>query len=159
MLYIGIDPGKSGACAMLGVGDGGQQVSVFAWDSERFVAEMRAVGKQVRDHGMKALACVEKVGARPKQGVVSTFSFGKSAGFIEGVLVSCGVPYQLVVPRRWKHTFGLNNDKSESIETCKRLFPGICLKRNDRCRVESDGMAEALLIAEFARRLHGGDVL
>jgi hypothetical protein len=81
------------------------------------------------------------------------FSFGKSAGFIEGVLTALGLPYQLVPPATWKREFSLiGKDKAASILTCKRLFPKLDLKRTKRCRTNSDGIAEAALICLYARR-------
>jgi len=43
-------------------------------------------------------------------------------------------------------------DKNSSIEVAKRLFPGIDLRRTERSRKDDDGLAEALLMAEYARR-------
>ena len=57
------------------------------------------------------------------------------------------------MPKRWKAEFILNGkDKAASVETCRRLFPGVALRPSERCRKDSDGMAEALLMAEYARR-------
>ena len=97
-------------------------------------------------------ACVEKVGAMPGQGVTSMFNFGKNVGYIEGVLETLGIPYQLVPPQKWKKEFSLGSDKKQSIEVCKRLFPDISLRRTDKCRTDDDGMAEALLMALYAQR-------
>jgi hypothetical protein len=41
------------------------------------------------------------------------------------------------------------------VEVAKRLFPGVNLLPSDRCRKESDGMSDALLICEYARRKFG----
>jgi hypothetical protein len=41
------------------------------------------------------------------------------------------------------------------VDVCKRLFPGVNLLPTERCRKESDGMAEATLLAEYARRKFG----
>lgn len=144
MIYIGIDPGKKGAFAA--IEEGGEYVKT--WDSLLFVEYCRNIYRT----GKKAVACVEKVGAMPGQGVTSMFSFGKSAGFIEGVLQSYGIPYQLITPQRWKKEFSLGHSKEDSITVCKRLFPSVKLLPTDRCKKESDGMAEALLMAEYARR-------
>ena len=145
MIYIGIDPGKSGAFAVLDENG----AHVFPWGSEGFkrvllVAESKADGQ--------VMACVEKVGAMPGQGVTSMFNFGKNVGYIEGVLETLGIPYQLVPPQKWKKEFSLGSDKKQSIEVCKRLFPDVSLRRTDKCRTDDDGMAEALLMAEYARR-------
>ena len=145
MIWIGVDPGKSGGYAVI-ADDALAGIEVHPWDDDGFVAVMKEMS------GYNCMACVEKVGAMPGQGVTSMFSFGRNAGYIEGVLTALGLRYQLVVPRRWKAEFGLTGSKADSIEVCRRLFPGVSLRASERCRKDSDGMAEALLMAEFARR-------
>jgi len=63
------------------------------------------------------------------------------------------IPYQLIPPQRWKKAFGLHSDKQQSIEECVRIFPDANLLPTARCRKPSDGMAEALLIAEYGRQI------
>lgn len=154
MIYIGVDPGKKGGYAIIEQGISGQQtVEVYPWDDSEFAHKMRSLAEDddMRDAGI--VAAVEKVGAMHGQGVTSMFSFGRSLGFIEGVLSGCWISYQLVPPNVWKKSFSLiGKDKQASIETCKRLFPGINLLPSDRCRKESDGEAESALLAEYARR-------
>ena len=148
MVYIGIDPGKKGGVATISE-DG---VKVYQWDDQRFIEDMRQHANWLD----KCVAAVEKVGAMPGQGVTSMFSFGQSYGFILGVLTAFGIPYQLVSPATWKREFGLlKSQKQGSVDVCKRLFPGVSLLPTERCRKESDGMAESLLIAEYARRKFG----
>lgn len=144
MIYIGIDVGKNGGYAVIYPNN----IVVEAWSDEGFVEEMRNVA--LNDE--PCMACVEHVGAMPKQGVSSMFSFGKSAGFIEGVLRANMIPFQLVKPREWKKEFGLNSDKAKSIEVAQRLFPKVNLLATPRCKKPHDGMAEALLMAEYAKR-------
>ena len=144
MIYIGIDPGKKGSFgAIEEVG-----IHVKPWVNALFIEYCRDIYRA----GTKAVACVEKVGAMPGQGVTSMFNFGKSAGFIEGVLQAYGIPYQLITTQKWKKEFSLGPSKEDSITVCKRLFPSVKLLPTDRCKKESDGMAEALLMAEYARR-------
>lgn len=88
----------------------------------------------------------------PKQGVTSTFTFGVGFGYIKGMLEAFEIPYQEISPQKWKKEFGLTNDKAKSIEVCKRLFPAVSLRPTEKSRVNNDGMAEAVLMAEFARR-------
>lgn len=146
MIFIGVDPGKRGGYAVIFEDE--NVAMAYPWSDEGFVAAMGAAATR----GKKCVAAVEKVGAMPGQGVTSMFSFGKSAGYIEGVLAAFEIPYQLVSPRAWKKEFGLDGSKQKSIEVCKRLFPDVPLLPTERCRVEADGMAEALLMAEYARR-------
>ena len=68
------------------------------------------------------------------------------------MLQSFEIPYQLIPPQTWKKEFSLNKSKEKSIDVCKRLFPGVKLLATPRCKKEHDGMAEALLMAEYARR-------
>ena len=149
-VYIGIDPGKSGGYAWITEDSSGIRTYVKPWDDENFMHDMRLVKECI--YNQKVVACVEKVGAMPRQGVTSTFSFGKEAGFIEGVLSALGIPYQLITPRRWKTEFGLNSDKQNSISVCKKLFPHENLLPSPRHKKPNDGMAESLLMAEYAKR-------
>lgn len=147
MIFIGIDPGKKGGVAIMD----DDRITVLPWDDRKFVDVMA----ETMNKG-KCIAAVEKVGAMPGQGVTSMFSFGQSFGFILGVLTAFGIGYQLVPPTLWKREFGLLHiGKDGSVEVAKRLFPGVNLLPTDRCRKESDGMADALCICEFARRKFG----
>lgn len=143
MIYIGIDPGKKGGYAITDE----QIMTVYPWDDQAFVENMAIVMNR------KCVAAVEKVGSMPNQGVKSMFSFGQSFGFILGVLTAFGIGYQLVPPTLWKREFGLlHTEKQASVDVAKRLFPGVSLLPTERCRKESDGMSDALLICEYARR-------
>ena len=153
MIWIGIDPGQKGGYAVIAKTETGQAVFAYPWDDSFFAMEMASL-MQMKEHGI--VAAVEKVGARPGQGTVSMFNFGKSAGYIEGVLSALGIPYQLVPPNKWKKEFSLiGQDKQASIVACRKLFPELDLKRTERCRTDSDGKAEATLLAEYARRHFG----
>jgi crossover junction endodeoxyribonuclease RuvC len=154
VIYIGIDPGKKGGFAMIKQDDSGQQtIDVYPWDDSEFVHKMRTLAEDDDARKSGIVTAVEKVGAMHGQGVTSMFSFGHSLGFIEGVLSGCWISYQLVPPNVWKKSFSLiGKDKQASIDTCKRLVPGINLLPNDRCRKDSDGMAESVLIALYAQR-------
>lgn len=151
-ISIGIDPGKSGGFAII-VTDGGgfQHIAVHAWDDTEFVEQMAEIAESV-ESGVRVRTCLEKVGAMPGQGVTSMFNFGKSAGFIEGVLKAYKIPYQLIPPAKWKKEFSLDHSKQKSVEVAERLFQDVSLMRTSKCRKASDGMAEALLMAEYAER-------
>lgn len=141
MIYIGIDPGKDGALAI--VSEGGL-VEAIPYDTKAYKNALS---------GLKtpSVAVLEHVNAMPKQGVTSMFTFGEGFGYLKGLLEAYGIPYELVRPQKWKKEFGISG-KNQSIEVCKRLFPGVNLKKTDRCKKDHDGMAEALLMALYARR-------
>lgn len=146
--YVGIDPGKSGAITVMNqLSDNGK----IYMDSKPFDEEILIdICKELS--GEKVKCCLEKVNAMPGQGVTSMFNFGQNFGFIQGVLKSFGIPFQLVPPQKWKKEFSVNSNKNTSIECAKRLFPNISLKRTERCKKDDDGIAESMLMAEYARR-------
>ena len=148
MIYIGIDPGEKGGIA--GIMDlGGGRLVCAAGPYSPDELKKLAIDFHACDN---IRCCLEQVHSMPKQGVKSTFEFGKSFGYIKGVLESFGIPYQEVSPNKWKKEFSLiGKDKAASIACAKRLFPGVSLIP-EGCRVERDGPAEALLMAEYARR-------
>lgn len=154
MIYIGIDPGKSGALAVIHTLKDCTKVRTVTFDEDAYAEELRKVAQFIELSGDEAFAVVEKVSAMPGQGCVSMFSFGQNFGFIQGLLKSLRIPFDLVRPQTWKSAMGCKSDKTTSIEVCKRLFPNVSLKRTEKCKVDDDGLAESLLLAEFGRRLH-----
>lgn len=144
-IYIGIDPGKSGAMAII---HDKSHVEVFPYDAVKYSLALA----RLHEKDEPIVCCVEKVGAMPGQGVVSMFNFGHNLGVIEGLLTGYSIPYQLVPPQTWKKEFSLSSDKAKSIEVCQKLFPNVSLLATERSRKPNDGMAEALLLAEYARR-------
>ena len=147
MIYIGVDPGKNGGIAIID-SDG---AIAFPFSEERLLIELDGIAQEY-----ECICYLEHVHAMPKQGVSSTFNFGMNFGFIQGVLKAYEIPYELVTPQKWKKEFSCTSDKNTSIEVCKRLFPNVNLKATERCRKDHDGLAEALLIAEYGRRHYNG---
>ena len=141
--FIGIDSGAKGAVAMLSE-EGG--IEIYPMDY-RVLKE--ALKRWSEDD---CICCLEKVGAMPKQGVTSMFNFGIAYGRLLQALEDFDIPYQEITPQRWKKEFGLNSEKVKSIETAHKLFPNANLRPTERCRVDNDGMAEALLMACYAKR-------
>lgn len=147
MIYIGVDPGEKGTMAILEyIGDERENITIIPYDKDDYAKSLAEIS------GCSAICCLERVNAMPKQGVVSMFDFGKNFGFIQGLLTAYSIPYELVTPQKWKKEFQITGDKNSSIAVCKRLFPDVDLRRTERCRKDDDNSAEALLLAEYARR-------
>ena len=150
MIYIGIDVGKKGGIAV--IFEDNIEVYPYSDDKLMYICSKAKALEITRKE--QTFCVVEKVGAMHGQGVTSMFNFGKSFGYILGVLEAYKISYQLVNPQIWKKEFNLiKKDKAESIKTCKRLYPDISLLPTARCSKENDGMAEALLICTYAKRL------
>ena len=142
-VYVGIDPGKKGALAAIHK-DG--SVSVIPFDERRYIVFLGLIA------GNDVKCCIEDVHAMHGNGVTASFNFGKSYGWLLGMLDTLEIPYQAVSVQKWKREYGLTSDKAKSIEVCHRLFPNVSLKRTVRCKKDDDNMAEALLLCEYARR-------
>ena len=160
-VFIGIDPGKDGCLAVLGYRDTPILVpfneAEYANQLRRVAPFFVATGTEGVIDQREAFAVVEHVNAMPGQGVTSCFSFGQNFGFILGLLTAFRIPYELVRPQKWKREFGCTSDKNTSIEVAQRLFPGVDLRRTPKCQKPHDGIAEALLMASYAKRHSGGD--
>ena len=108
----------------------------------------------------ECICCVEDVSSSPQMGVKSAFSFGEGFGCIKMALMAHSMSFALVRPQKWKAEFGCNlgnkyttkEKKEKDIETCRQLYPTVSLKRTEKCKVDSDGYADALLLATYARR-------
>lgn len=146
MTYIGIDPGISGALGVI------SPSGTFAipFDEDEYIITLESCARE----GGGVRAVVEHVSAMPKQGVASTFKFGQNFGWILGVLAAMAIPTELVRPQKWKREFSCTSDKNTSIAVARRMFPSVSLLATPRCKKPHDGMAEALLMAEYCRR-HG----
>lgn len=147
-IYVGIDPGKKGAMAIMGYSNTtGERymMKIIPFDPQEYIKTLKQFNG--------ATVCIEQVHSLPREGVKSVWSFGQTYGWLLGVLDAVGLSYQTVPPNLWKKDFSLlRTEKKQSIDVCKRLFPGIELKRTDKCRNDDDNMADAALICEYARR-------
>lgn len=135
MFYAGIDPGKTGAIAFLD--ENGTLDSV-----EDFPQSLAVVKDKVADIKMVYL---EEVHAMPKQGVVSTFTFGENFGWWKGVLSALGIPFRTVRPQDWQKGLvpkrGGMTDKP-GLEVARQMFPDAPLSRK-----KDHNRADALLLA------------
>jgi crossover junction endodeoxyribonuclease RuvC len=158
--FAGIDPGKTGALAILYPDN-----SVEFFD----VPRVKLRGKDVPAYGEWAsiwatalvLAAVDKaviedVAARPGQGVSSMFKFGRTLGFAHAIVLGVRPrpAVEFTTPAQWKSKLGLlNSSKGASREKAVNLFPSV---ESRLLRVKDDGRAEALLLAYYGRKFLQG---
>ncbi len=163
MIYIGIDPGFDGAIAA--IDQQGRVVRVY--DTPTLEVKGGAKKKRVMDvltvvkliNRMKdntdehIRASLEDVHSMPKQGVASSFSFGRGLGIWEGLLCALGIPVQMVSPQKWKKVMmdGMGKHKDASRLVAQRMFPDADLHLK-----KHHGRADALLMAAWLRRLEMG---
>jgi crossover junction endodeoxyribonuclease RuvC len=159
MIVCGIDPGLSGALALL---DPSTPAAVETVDVPVHV--LTRGGKTKREVDVAALirllasrpvdhAFVEAVASRPGQGLSSTFAFGKAYGIILGIIAARGIPLTLVPAVRWKRLLHVPKTKDGSRARASQLFPEAAHQWRLK---KADGRAEAALIALCgARQLSG----
>lgn len=160
---MGIDPGLDGGITILRTTppeDGGPgyrydvalSVAMPTLDLSKRIYDLRSIISVCTEFPI-AMATIERVSARPGQGVTSMFSFGYGAGLLEGILAALDIPYQLVIPQTWmkKVLSGLPKDEKSksSIVFCQRMFPKIDWRKTERSRIAHDGKTDSCCIAVF----------
>lgn len=145
---MGIDPGKSGAIAV--INSGGEIKYLFDWPGD----EIQAAGivRYISTNTAYLSASIEKVSAMPKQGVTSMFKFGTNYGIYKGILAALKIPFVEVRPQAWqKGVVSKKQDgKKANVAAAGRMFPSAEL-HGPRGGAK-DGRADALLIADWCRR-------
>ncbi len=69
-------------------------------------------------------AFVERAGSMPRQGVSSTFKYGRAVGAIEAVIGVCNIPLEFVEPSLWKRALRLKGkDKEGARQLALQMFP------------------------------------
>lgn len=146
MIYIGVDPGKSGAIAFL---DPDTNKTWVVRCSETLKDLHDALMDVAVDCEGMAYCILEQVHAMPGQGVSSTFKFGQSYGQLEALLICSGIPFERVTPVKWQNALGCRSGGDKNITKAKaqELFPNMKITHKT---------ADALLLAEYARRTKEG---
>jgi crossover junction endodeoxyribonuclease RuvC len=148
-LFVGIDPGCSGA--LVAIHSDGTYVNHVNMPTLKQGSSNRVNGAAVvawlqsfRARGI-AHAYLEMVHSMPGQGTASTFSFGHSAGVVEGILQGANIPYTLITPRAWKKSAGLiGSDKDAARSRAIQLYPSL---RALDLKAKGQAISDALLIA------------
>lgn len=142
MIYLGLDPGVGGGIAAL-------------IDGPQFTAVPRLKLKDATEHDVAAWlatvnvdecrAVIECVSSSPQMGVVSAFTFGRSYGFLRGLLAGQSIPFAEVRPQKWQRAMGCltKGDKNVTKSAAQRLYPGERI---------THAIADALLLATYCRR-------
>jgi hypothetical protein len=171
VIFIGIDPGSSGAIAVID----GKRIEFY--DTPTLAIKVGKTIKNKQDAAQCALmlrqitavhqgdvkVTIERVAPMPSfkgpdgedkpqaMGVTSAFTFGEGFGIWQGVCAGLLLPYQFVHPATWKKAMmpGMTKDKDSSRARVMQLYPQ-CTP--DIARKKDHARADALLIAVWAQR-------
>ena len=153
MKIIGIDPGLSGAIAIL------EDKEVFSVFDMPVMAEGKKNKRQLNSAQLvniikenlknddEVAVIVEQVNAMPGQGVTSMFNFGQTFGAIKGVCAALKLPIFFVRPSKWKKHFELINSSKDSSRTkVIEMYPKLS---NQLSKKKDVNKSDAILIARF----------
>jgi len=154
MILIGIDPGLTGAIAIL---EGKKVLNIYEMP---VMAEGKKNKKQLNSAQLVALikeyannnnddvvVIVEQVNAMPGQGVTSMFNFGQTFGAIKGICAALKLPIFFVRPLKWKKHFELVNSSKDSSRTkAIEMYPTLS---NQLAKKKDVNKSDAILIARF----------
>lgn len=166
MQFIGIDPGKNGGIAFIDE----PHVLVYKLSSSCLIQTLTSAsiftpnGYQLRNK-TNVKFFIENVQGFPGRSAATAIAQGKSWGELIGILKVFDIVPIIVQPSTWKKEFDLlrpklayKEKKLLDIQRAKELFPGVNLIP-ERSKVEHDGMADALLIAEYGRRKYESEMM
>lgn len=151
--FLGIDPGKGGGIAALS--ESGEVVlAVRMPETEQDLLSTFASGAV---HSAAAFAYIERVHASPQMGVTSAFTFGYGLGRLHMALAAAGIPFDQVTPQAWQVALNCRvkspgmgkGDKNVTKARAQQLFPSVTV---------THALADALLLAEFCRRVRTGQL-
>ena len=153
MKIIGIDPGLSGAIAVL------EDKKVLGIYEMPVMAEGKKNKRQlnsaqlvdiIKNNIIKSeeiAVVVEQVNAMPGQGVTSMFNFGQTFGAIKGMCAALNLPIFFVRPSKWKKHFELINSSKDSSRTkAIEMYPKLS---NQLAKKKDVNKSDAILIARF----------
>lgn len=178
--YVGIDPGKTGGIVVINTN--GDFISKHPVpligkdiDTTEFASIIENIIIDAKKSGNTVHICIEKVHALFGSSASNTWSFAYCVGLIDGIVKSNKVPFTKITPKDWqsiiwqqdeierepsttdkkgKVKLGKIRTKIVSMKSFKRLFPNVDLRPTERSKKESDGLVDAILIAESIRRLN-----
>lgn len=146
MIIWGIDIGIHGALTMFDVSNGVLEIHdmpIVERNGKKLVSGHLVTNILRTHHGT---VWIERVGARPGQGVSSMFSFGRSAGIVEGVAIALDMPINLVTPQAWQRKCLVQSGKDGSRSRAMEIFPAYS---QSFARKSDDGRSDSALIAYY----------
>ena len=150
MLILGIDPGSSGGLAI--VESKTNSLPKIIWASKmpivniysKKIIDVMKVSSILKEYVID-VTIIEKVHAMPRQGVTSSFQFGRSFGGIEALSYIYTKRVDYIAPAVWKKYLGLGSSKKDSLDLARLKFG----KLDFWDFKSNDGIAEAALLVLF----------
>ena len=154
MKIIGIDPGLSGAIAVL---ENNKVLNIFdipvMTEGKKNKRQLNSallvnlLKENINKEEEEVAVVVEQVNAMPGQGVTSMFNFGQTFGAIKGICAALELPIYFVRPSKWKKHFELINSSKDSSRTkVIEMYPKLS---NQLAKKKDVNKSDAILIARY----------
>lgn len=150
MIYLGIDPGISGAMAIL---EPPAIPILRPWTTRhdmRLFIQQFTISVHMIYGKVEWFAMMEKILVLPHgmRGARATFLLGVNVGHWEEILSAAGIPFELVVATKWQRHLGClsKGKKTVTKEAAQRLYPNLKLTHRT---------ADAVCIAHYCYLMRG----
>jgi len=150
MNYLGIDPGLTGALVLI-KSDPFEIIKVIDMPVTGGAVDPYVLNIEIQALKYNTdVTILEDVHSMPKQGVASTFNFGRTKGVIEGVLAANDMRITYVSPQKWKRAMGLiKAPKYSQMKMATQLFG---TAEHWKLKKHKDRAEAALMAAWFANK-------
>lgn len=166
--FIGIDSGKQGAVTVVTPqSHGSDLVEITDTPMSGDEYDLVAMAHLLRPFsGRQVMVAVEKPMAMPNQSSPATLSQGMGFGIWLGILGALQLPFELVIPQRWRKVMlaGLPKGEGETPEARKKRLKMVSVQQAQRLAPRyshlfvgpkgglKDGRAESYLMACYLQR-------
>ena len=135
-------------------------------DKERNTVDEYKVLEIFKNYSVEK-ACIERQWSRKGEGHMGAFTLGVGYAKLLTCLAACQIEYVDITAQQWravsvnlyyKELLKIEGEslldagtKASSIAAVKYLYPSANIMVSDRCKVPSDGLAEAVLIGHYLK--------
>ena len=150
MLVLGIDPGSSGGLAIIKNSNNTLPQIILALRMPtvtiygKKIIDTKKIATELESHPID-VSIIEKVHAMPRQGVTSSFQFGRSFGALEALAYLLSKRVDYVAPAVWKKYLGIGPAKQDSLDMARLKFGN----KEVWEKKSNDGIAEASLLGLY----------
>ncbi len=150
MIIMGVDPGSTGGISLVETKQNKLPEIIFFLKMPTItmfgkkIIDIKKLYKSMLKFDID-ISIIEKVHAMPRQGVTSSFQFGRSFGALESLTYLLAKRVDYVAPVVWKKYLGLGSSKQDSLDMARLKFGDNPVWE----KKSNDGIAEASLLTLY----------
>lgn len=147
--WLAFDPGANGSLCKLHEDNRALFIDFKEEALQGYITYIKAMYETKLN--LPTMIAIEKVSARPGQGVASMFSFGQRYGELQGMLATFKLGFDIIRPQQWQKCCHVvpKSGKKGVYEAISRLYPNAELTGPKGGLL--DGRCDALGLAHYLR--------